>query len=129
LLVIQKIVNQTTDKMEEFSFAKLLLMFIHYDLGNDELLEYQVRSYNRLMQKTDRVYKCEQVMVAFFKSVSTVSTKNKRLDEVKEVQKKIAAAFKTHYERGFSFYFDIHAWIASRLGRKDFAEVVREMNE
>jgi hypothetical protein len=129
LLMIQKIVNQTTDEMEEFSFAKLLLMFIHFDLGNDELLEYQVRSYNRLMRKTDRVYKCEQVMVDYFKSVSAVATKQKKLDELKEVQKKITAAFKTHYERGFSFYFDIHAWIASRLGRKEFAEVVREMNE
>lgn len=62
--------------MEEFSFAKLLLMFIHYDLKNHELLEYQVRSYYRLMHKTDRQYKCEKIMLEFFKSNAGIKKEN-----------------------------------------------------
>jgi hypothetical protein len=118
--------NNTNDGMEEFSFAKLLMMFIHYDLKNHELLEYQVRSYYRLMQKTDRLYKCEKIMLEFFKAVSEIKTRKLRRERLEELQKKIAVIFKTPYERGFSFYFDIRSWIESELTGKEFSVVVRK---
>ena len=117
--MIQKIIN-TSDEMEEFSFAKLLMMFIHYDLKNFELLEYQVRSYQRLMHKKERLYKCEKIMLDFFKSATETVSHNILHQQMLELQKKIKTIFKTPYERGFLFYFNIHAWIESRLTGKDF---------
>jgi hypothetical protein len=128
LKLIQKILNATNDGMEEFSFAKLLMMFIHYDLKNYELLEYQVRSYHRLMQKTERLYSCEKIMLDFFKNVSGADSKKLRQEKIKELQKKVIAIYRTPYERGFSFYFDLHSWIQSQLTGKDFAELVRTAN-
>ena len=95
--------NTTNDEMEEFSLSKLLLMFIHYDLKNYELLEYQVRSYYRLMHKTERLYRCEKIMLDFFKTVSATDCKKQRQQTIEELQKKITTIFKTHYEKGFSF--------------------------
>ena len=126
LKMVQRIMNTTNDEMEEFSLAKLLLMFIHYDLKNYELLEYQVRSYHRLMHKTERLYKCEKIMLDFFKTVSNADSKKQRQQKIEEVQKKVTTIFKTHYERGFTFYFDIHSWIESQLTGKDFASCTKQ---
>jgi hypothetical protein len=128
LRMIQRIMNNTNDEMEEFSFAKLLLMFIHYDLKNHELLEYQVRSYYRLMHKAERLYKCEKIMLEFFKTIAGIKTRKQRQEQLEELQKQIAIVFRTPYERGFSFYFDIHSWVESELTGKDFAQVVRAKN-
>ena len=77
LKMVQRIMNNTNDEMEEFSFAKLQLMFIHYDLKNYELLEYQVRSYLRLMHKTERMYKCEKKCWIFLKLFPALIQENR----------------------------------------------------
>ncbi|HMI78475.1 MAG TPA: hypothetical protein VK484_06755 [Ferruginibacter sp.] len=128
LKMIQKIMNNANEEMEEFSFAKLLLMFIHYDLKNYELLEYQVRSYQRLLQKTERLYKCEKIILDFFKLVSATDSKKVRQQQLEELKEKVNRLFKTYYERGLSFYFDIQSWIESGLTGKDFAQVVQTGN-
>lgn len=124
LKMVQRIINNTNVEMEEFSFAKLLLMFIHYDLENYELLEYQVRSFLRLMHKTERLYKCEKKVLDFFKTILGTDTKKQKQHQVEELQQQINTIFKAHYERGFLFYFDIHSWLESQLTGKDFAQVV-----
>lgn len=124
LKIIQTIMNTTNEEMEEFSFTKLLLMFIQYDLKNYELLEYQVRSYQRLMQKTERLYRCETILMHFFKSVSGADSNKIRQQQLDDLKKMVIKLFKTYYEKGFSFYFDLECWIESQVTGKDFAEVV-----
>ncbi len=126
LKMIQLIVNTTNEEMEEYSFAKLLLMFIHYDLENYELLEYQVRSYQRLMQKTSRSYRCEQLLLDFFKDLSGADSKKQRREQLETLKKEVETAFKTYYESSISFYFDIQSWIGSRLTGQDFAKLVKQ---
>jgi hypothetical protein len=125
---IQKIMNEANDMVEEFSFAKLLLMFIHYDLGNYELLEYQVRSAQRMMVRADRMYKCEKLLFDFFKPVSGADSTSRRKQQLDALQKKVIIIFKDPFERGFSYYFDIRSWIEGKLTNSDFAEVVRKSN-
>jgi hypothetical protein len=124
LKMIQKVMNTTNEEMEEFSFAKLLMMFIHYDLKNYELLEYQVRSYYRLMQKTQRLYRCEKNMLDFFKTVSEIDSKKIRQHQLEELKKSVTIILKSYYERGFSYYFDLQSWIESKLTGIEFAQVV-----
>jgi hypothetical protein len=128
LKMIQRIMNTTNEEMEEFSFAKLLLMFIHYDLKNYELLEYQVRSYLRLMEKTERQYSCEKIILDFFKKVSGVDSKKLRLQQLEELKQQVTRLFRTYYEMGISFYFDLQSWIESGLTGKVFAQVVHLAN-
>jgi hypothetical protein len=64
-------------------------------------------------------------MLEFFKAVSEIKTRKMRREQLEELQKKIAVIFKTPYERGFSFYFDIRSWIESELTGKAFSVIVR----
>jgi len=122
LKIIQRIINNANDEVEEFSFAKLLLMFIHYELKNYELLEYQVRAAERAMKKTDRLYQCEKLLLDFFKTVSDGDNLSKRKLQLETLKKKVEQLYKTYYEKGFSFYFDLQSWIESKLKGKDFSK-------
>lgn len=122
---VQKMINTAKDDVCEFSFAKLLLMFIHYDLKNYELLEYQVRSARRMMEKTQRLYNCEKLMLEFFNHVSDADSNSQRHQQLMGLQKLVKALFKNPHEKTFSSYFDIDAWIESKLGGKNFADTVR----
>lgn len=124
----QKITNDADKEVEESSFAKLLIMFVHYHLKNYELLEYQVRSADRMLKKTDRLYKCEKLLLEFFKVVYNIVGTSQLEQQLQTMQKKVTILFKTHYEKGFSFYFDIQSWIESQLTGKDFAQVVQRTN-
>ena len=97
-----------------------LPLFIHYNLNNYELLHYQVRSFQRLMQKSDRLYRCEKILLDFFKTVSGADTKKIRQQQLEVLKKVVTSLFKTYYEKGFSFYFDLECWIESQLSGKDF---------
>ena len=101
-----------------------LPLFIHYNLNNYELLHYQVRSFQRLMQKSDRLYRSEKILLDFFKTVSGADTKQTRQQQLEVLKKVVTSLFKTYYEKGFSFYFDLECWIESQLSNKDFAQVI-----
>jgi len=124
LKMIQQIINNTNDKIEEYSFAKLLLMFIHYELKNYELLEYQVRSYRRLMQKNERLYKCESTMLGYFSFVNATDTKFQHKAQLEKLKSQITKILKNNFERGFTFYFDIQAWLESQISDKEFAQAI-----
>lgn len=126
LKIIQAIMNSANEETEEFHFAKLLLMFIHYDLKNYELLEYQLRSYQRLMNKTNRLYKCEKLIVDFIRKINGADSRKIQEQKLEDLKKNVKNLFKTHYEKGLSHYFDIESWIESELSGKEFAEVVNE---
>jgi hypothetical protein len=129
LKLIQRIMNEAPEDLEEYSFAKLLLMFIHYDLENYELLEYQVRSTQRLMEKKDRLYQCEKLMLDFFKNAGKLPGKREKQLQLAGLEKKVNTLFKTHYEKGFAFYFDIQSWLRSRLENKPFASTAATINQ
>ena len=128
LQYIQRILNEPDSDLEEVIFAKLLMMCVHYSLKNYDLLEYQIRSALRFMEKKKRLYQSEKLMLDFFKAAPRAESKKMLHQQLEELKKNIATVFKTYYERGFSYYFDIQSWIESELSEKDFAQVVREVN-
>lgn len=129
LQYIQRIMNQANTDMDEYSYAKLLLMFIHYDLKNYELLEYQIRSAYRLLEKKERLYQSEKLMLDFFKNINITDSKNLKYQKVSALQQQVNKLFKKPFERGFAFYFDIISWLESQESNKSFAEVVVKRNQ
>ena len=47
------------------SFARILNLIIHYELGNDNLLEYIVKSTYRFLSKRKRLFKVESIILQF----------------------------------------------------------------
>ncbi len=64
-------------------------------------------------------------MLDFFKTISDSDSKKMRQQQLEELKKSVAVIFKSYYERGFSYYFDIQSWIESELTGIEFAKVVQ----
>ncbi|MGB4770210.1 MAG: hypothetical protein WBP58_02050 [Chitinophagaceae bacterium] len=124
LQMIQKIQLEANDEVEEYSFSKLLLMFIQYELGNHELLSYQVRSAQRFMEKQGRMYTCERALMGFFKSVEVAANKTELRKQLMDLKEQMTRIFKVPHERGFLFFIDVESWVNAQLAGKNFAEVV-----
>lgn len=124
LQMIQKIQLEANDEVEEYSFSKLLLMFIQFELGNHELLSYQVRSAQRFMEKQGRMYRCEKALLGFFKSVELAASKSDLRQKLLELKEQMTRLFKLPHERGFLFFIDVDSWVDAKLAGKQFADLI-----
>ena len=87
---INKILNDTDENIRQdiYAFARILNLIIHYELGNRELLEYIVKSTYRFLHRRNRLYKSEQLIVAFVqKEIPAVISKKDELDAFRKLKK------------------------------------------
>ena len=67
---LNKIINdEKTDlRADIYSFARIMQMVAHYEMGNDLLLEYMVKSIYRFLYRKNRLYKFETAILDFIKT-------------------------------------------------------------
>lgn len=107
-------------------FGLLLNLVIHYELGNDQLLEYIGKSTYRFLSHRKRLFKVESTMLKLMRRYPKWLTRAQRvqgfstlLDELKELQA-------DEFERKAFDYFNFIAWMESKISPKTFEVIVRE---
>ncbi|MBK7872029.1 MAG: hypothetical protein IPJ74_15810 [Saprospiraceae bacterium] len=107
-------------------FGRILNLIIHYELGNDQLLEYAVQSTTRFLSRRQRLFQVEAIMLKLMRRYPkwlTIKDKTKGfqalLDEMQLLKK-------DEFERRAFEYFDFIAWLESKVQQRAFAKVVRE---
>ena len=73
------------------SFGQILNLFIHYELGNDKLLEYIVKSTYRFLLKRKRLFKVESVILRFLKKYPNWITNQELLKGFSELKEELQA--------------------------------------
>jgi len=95
------------------SYAHLLYLMIHFDLGHISILKYAVDGCRRFLKKKRSPYPFEKVLLSFFSKVSTVSP-----DRYPALLEKLKAElfFNTAKEKVPQVldYLDFMTWIKSR---------------
>ena len=107
-----------------YAFGRILNLFIHYELGNDQLLEYIVKSTYRFLSKRKRLYKTESVILRFLKKYPNWSTNREVLKGFKEMHTELLSLKNDEMEARAFEYFDFLSWLESKLERKDFEEIL-----
>jgi hypothetical protein len=110
-------------------FARILNLLIHYELGNDQLLEYIVTSTYRFLYKRKRLFKVETVMLNFIKKYPNWVAQKEILAGFKELLKDLQKLSQDDYEKRAFDYFDFISWLESKIGKQDFAEIKMEKTE
>lgn len=113
------------DRMDLQSFARILNLIIHYELGNTVLIESLIRSAYRYFRKGDMFFELEKAFINFFREEVKLMSKSEK--------KKAFIALKSYFGSfshlpAYKKYnlFDINAWIESKITGKSFAQVIRE---
>ncbi|MEO9485654.1 MAG: hypothetical protein ABJG47_19505 [Ekhidna sp.] len=114
----------TTLKEDIQSYARFLSLIVHYELGNDDLIYFQIKSTYRFMLKLKDF---QQVHAAIFKFLrkSIYMDRKSLIPYFKELHEELVKVIKDKFERRPMLYLDIVSWLESKIYDKPVEEVIR----
>ncbi len=129
LSYINEVLNDNEQKLRQdiYSFARLFNLVIHFELENYEFLEYVVKSANRYLSKHERDYEIEQICIKYIKKLAKTPSRVNRIELFEKMEQEIGGLLKDHNERVILEYFDIEAWIRSKLMKISFTDAVEDL--
>lgn len=117
--------SKESQKEDDFAFAKIFNLIIHYELGNEEQLPYLMRSTQRYLNKSKRMYKTEDAILRFMQT--SLFTPKSKIDSVfKELKTDLLKITKNQFEAKIIEHFDFISWLESKIENKPFIEIIRE---
>ncbi len=119
--------NEQNLRQDIYSFARLFNLVIHYELGNYDFLEYVVKSTNRYLSKHDRDYQIEHTCIKHIRKLAKTHSAVNQLEIFEKMDAEIKELLKNHNERAILEYFNVSAWIYSKLHKISFAEGIRSI--
>lgn len=106
------------------SFARILNLIAHYELGNDILVEYQVKSVYRFLLKKNDLNGVQIEILGFLRKLPLSSRDQESLAFGNLLEKLVALSHKPYEKRPF-LYLDIISWLESKLTGKTVQEIVQ----
>ena len=111
-------------RQDIFTYARLFNLVVHYELGNFELLEYIVRSTQRFLSKRHRAYGVEAAMIEHIKKLARTTSEATKRGLFLSLSTQLDELMEDPNESTVLKYFDIVAWVKSKVDGVPFAEVV-----
>jgi hypothetical protein len=131
LFWINKIINDRDEEVRQDikSVSVIANLILHREMHHFELLEYLIKSAHRDLDKKKRLYKVESTVINFVRSNMTGElSKKQALEGFKKLKQELLPFYNDPYEKTFFEYFDLIAWLDSKIEDKPFAEVLKERN-
>lgn len=109
-------------------FARILNLISHFELGNNELVEYQVKSVYRFLIKMGELHGVQKEIFFFLRQLPFSSLTDVR-KAFKVLHRKLVKLAQDPYEKRAFLYLDIISWLECKLGNRTVQEVIREKFE
>ncbi|MEO5682357.1 MAG: hypothetical protein ABIQ88_06925 [Chitinophagaceae bacterium] len=123
---LQKIINEQVDIRDDLqSYARLLHLMAHFEMGNYELMEYLTKSVYRFMAKKQNVTVLEEEMFKFLRT-SFQLPRNKLKPELEIFLQKIKKFEKSRFETRAFAYLDIISWVEGKVYQKPMATIIHD---
>ncbi len=106
-------------------FARILSLIAHFELGNAQLVEYQVKSVYRFLSKMEDLHQVQREIFRFLRRTPRISEENLR-GEFVDLKDKLEALWEDPFERRPFLYLDIISWLESKIEDRPVQDVVRE---
>lgn len=107
------------------TFSRILNLFIHYELGNELLLEYAVRSTYRFLYRRKRLYQFETLLLKFLKKASKLSANEDIRLLFEELLQDCLQLAEHPFEQKAFVYFNVLDWLRSKIEGKAMLEVMK----
>jgi hypothetical protein len=119
--------NEKQLRQDIYSFSRIFNLIIHFELKNHDFLEYDLKSAARYLNKYNKDYEVEKLFIAHIKQLS----KEEDITDQKKIflafNDKLSELLKIERENVILEYFDIVAWVQSKLSNKSFQETIRSI--
>lgn len=122
---LQRIIYDTSAdlRIDLQSYARLMHMLAHYELGNDEIIESLIKSVYRFMAKMKNLTVVEEEMFRFIRHNFGVSVRRMK-PELEKFLNKIKHLEKSRFETRAFAYLDIISWVESKVYEKPMSEII-----
>lgn len=120
--------NEQNLRQDIYSFSRLFNLVIHYELENYDFLDYVIKSTNRYLSKQDRDFEVETVCIKHIRKLAKTPTEINKLEIFEKMNQEVQALMENHHERVVLEYFNITAWIESKIKKISFEEAVKLNN-
>ncbi len=110
------------------SFARILNLIAHYELGNDDLIDFQIKSTYRFLLKLSDYQKVQSAIFKFLRQ-SVYMDRKQLIPEFKILRKELLAILEDKYERRPILYLDVISWLESKIENKPVEEIIRAKKE
>ena len=123
---LQKIIHWNVDLRNDLqSYARLLHLLAHYELGNDEIIEHLVKSVYRFMSKTENMTIVEEEMFKFLRNNFYRSARS-LTPEFEKLLAKMKTLESNRFETRAFAYLDIISWLESKVTNKSMAVIISD---
>jgi tetratricopeptide (TPR) repeat protein len=110
-----------------YCISKILSLIVNFELGNQDLLEYSVKSTYRFLYKRNSLNKFEILIIDFIRKKLPVNRSQKEIIPAFQwLSTEINKILKDPIEKSVLGYFDFLSWINSKIEGRPFAEIARE---
>ncbi|MEX0843805.1 MAG: hypothetical protein WD022_00920 [Balneolaceae bacterium] len=124
---LNKIINYPDQKLREdlHCFARILNLIAHYELGNQVLVEYQIRSVYRFLRKMNDLNLVQQEILNFLQNLGKANGSTLKERFIK-LRKRLLEINKMPYQKRPFLYLDIISWLESKIQEKPVQEVIKD---
>ena len=117
--------SETGLREDVYTFARLVNLVIHYELGNYDLLDYTIKSAKRFVAKSKKNYMFENVFLKDFKKLLKNKDAETNVKIFKGFKGELLKVLEDPYEQAANEYFDFISWVDSRIEKKSFKEIIK----
>ena len=107
-------------------FARILNLISHYELQNEDLVDYYIKSTYRFLGKKDDLHYYQSRILRFLKKLNTIETDQGLVDAYKELREHLIPLETNPYEKRAFVYFDIISWLESKIEKRKVKEIIKE---
>lgn len=128
---LNKIINQNFEDLRQDTvrISKLIYLIVHFELGNDDLLQYIYKSTVRFINTQKNQYKFETVFLNNFKKIAISKKESKQKESYQTFKDELITVFKDKYEKNALEFFNFYAWLDSKIYNITFADAIRVRKE
>jgi hypothetical protein len=106
-------------------FARILNIVAHYELGNDDLVEYQLKSTYRFLTKYGDFHKVQECIMQFIRK-AIMTPKDEITPLFIILKEQLEEVFDDPFEQRPLLYLDLISWLKSRISGRSVEEIIRE---
>ncbi len=123
---LNRIINYPDPRLREdiHCFARILNLIAHFELENQTLIEYQVRSTYRFIRKMNDLNSVQKEILKFLRNLTSTNPVELR-KKFTELREKLLRIQERPYQRRAFLYLDIISWLESKIDEKPIQEVIK----
>jgi hypothetical protein len=107
-------------------FARILNLISHYELKNEDLVDYYIKSTYRFLGKKDDLHYYQNRILKFLKRLNVIHTGDELVNAYKELRDQLIPLETNPYEKRAFVYFDIISWLESKIEKRQVKEIIKE---